>query len=351
MTILDAARDGMNPDIRPQDDLFGHVNGRWLDETEIPSDKSSWGAFIALADAAEQQVRDIITELADRPRRRARRGRAQGRRPLRLLHGHRDHRGQGPQPVQGLLDRAHRVSDLTELAAFLGMFERIGGPGLFGSYITPDRGDASKNIVYLAQGGLGLPDESYYRDEKFAEIREKYVAYLTTLLTLSGHDDPAAAAAAVLAYETRLAEGHWEAAETRDVQKTTNHKSLEELVELCPAFDWVTYVTGLGGTEETLRTTIVMQPDFFSHLSTVLEETPIEAWRDILHVRIIRSSAPYLPDEFVAGQLRLLRPHPQRHPGAAGPLEARRRLRRGRASARRSARSTSPATSRRRPSR
>ena len=64
VTILDAAREGMNPDIRPQDDLFGHVNGRWLDDTEIPQDKSSWGAFIALADAAEQQVRDIITDLA-----------------------------------------------------------------------------------------------------------------------------------------------------------------------------------------------------------------------------------------------------------------------------------------------
>ena len=179
------------------------------------------------------------------------------------------------------------------------MFERIGGPGLFGSYITPDRGDASKNIVYLAQGGLGLPDESYYREDKFAEIREKYLAYLTTLLTLSEHDDPAGAAARVLAYESRLAEGHWEAAETRDVQKTTNHLSLEELRELCPAFDWITYVTGLGGTEETLRRSIVMQPDFFSHLSTVLEETPIETWREILHVRIVRSSAPYLPDPFV----------------------------------------------------
>ena len=67
MSILDSARDGMNPDIRPQDDLFGHVNGRWLDEAEIPADKSGWGAFIALADAAEQQVREIITELAERP--------------------------------------------------------------------------------------------------------------------------------------------------------------------------------------------------------------------------------------------------------------------------------------------
>ena len=85
MTILDAARDGMNPDIRPQDDLFGHVNGRWLDETEIPSDESSWGAFIALADAAEQQVRDIIEELADRPADELAEPRTtpQGRRPLR----------------------------------------------------------------------------------------------------------------------------------------------------------------------------------------------------------------------------------------------------------------------------
>ncbi|RYB94107.1 peptidase M13 [Nocardioides oleivorans] len=299
MTILDAAREGMNLDIRPQDDLFGHVNGRWLEDTEIPSDKSSWGAFVALADDAEQQVRDIITELADRP---ADTLDDDERRIGDLFAAFMDTEAieaKGLRPVQGLLDRAHHVSDLTELAAFLGMFERIGGPGLFGSYITPDRADASRNIVYLAQGGLGLPDESYYRDEKFADIREKYVAYLTTLLTLSEHPDPAGAAARVLAYETRLAQGHWEAAETRDVQKTTNHKSLEELVELCPAFDWNTYVTGLGGTEEMLRTSIVMQPDFFSHLSTVLEETPIETWRDILHVRIVRSSAPYLPDPFV----------------------------------------------------
>ena len=67
MSILDDARPGMNPDIRPQDDLFGHVNGRWLDETEIPSDRSSWGPFVQLADVAEQQVRDIITSLAETP--------------------------------------------------------------------------------------------------------------------------------------------------------------------------------------------------------------------------------------------------------------------------------------------
>ncbi len=300
VTILDDAREGMNPDIRPQDDLFGHVNGRWLDETEIPSDKSSWGAFIALADAAEQQVRDIITELADRPADQL--SSDEETKIAALYASFMDTErieALGLEPVRDLLDRAHAIGDLAALADFLGMFERIGGPGLFGSYITPDRVDASKNIVYLAQGGLGLPDESYYRDEKFAEIRATYEKYLTTLLTLSEHEDPAGAAARVLAYETRLAEGHWEAAATRDVQKTTNHLSLEQLRELCPAFEWSTYVAALGGSDETLRTTIVMQPDFFSHLSTVLEETPIETWRDILHVRIVRSSAPYLPEPFV----------------------------------------------------
>ena len=118
MTILDSARDGMDPDIRPQDDLFGHVNGRWLEDTEIPSDKSSWGAFIALADAAEQQVRDIITELADRP---ADQLDADERKIGHLFASFMDTdtiAAKGLQPIEGLLDRARKLSDLTDLADF-----------------------------------------------------------------------------------------------------------------------------------------------------------------------------------------------------------------------------------------
>ncbi len=299
MTILDAARDGMDPDTRPQDDLFGHVNGRWLDEAEIPADKSGWGAFIALADSAEEQVREIITELAERP---ANELDDDERKIGELYSCFMDLdtiESLGLSPIEGLIDGARAIGDLGELATFLGSLERAGGPGLFSSYITPDRADASCNIVYLAQGGLGLPDESYYREEKFAEIREKYVAYLVSLLTLGEHPDPAGAAERLMAYETRLAEGHWEASATRDVQRTTNHKSLAELQELCPAFDWVAHITALGGTAETLASSIVMQPDFFEHLSAVLDETPIETWRDILHAKILRSSAPYLPQAFV----------------------------------------------------
>ena len=90
--------------------------------------------------------------------------------------------------------RSHGLRDVRDLAAFLGEFERIGGHGLFGSYVDTDDRNSDRYLFHIVQGGLGLPDESYYRDDKFAEVREKYVAYLTRLLELAEHDDPAGAA-------------------------------------------------------------------------------------------------------------------------------------------------------------
>ncbi|QBX55341.1 peptidase M13 [Nocardioides seonyuensis] len=303
MSILDAAREGMNPDIRPQDDLFGHVNGRWLDEAEIPADKSAWGAFIALADDAEQQVREIITTLAEKSADELDGDESGDERKIGDLYASfmdtERINALGISPLQGMLDEVAALEDLGGLATFLGRFERSGGGGFFGSYVTPDRGDASRNIVYLMQGGLGLPDESYYREEKFAEIRGKYLAYLTHLLTLADHPSPSTAADTVMAFETRLAKGHWEAADTRDVQRTTNHLTLEELQASCPAFDFTAYADALGGSAETLARTVVMQPDFFEHLSSVLAETSVEDLRDVLQAKIVRSFASYLSDEFV----------------------------------------------------
>ncbi|WP_308301316.1 M13-type metalloendopeptidase [Frankia sp. Mgl5] len=302
MSILDDAREGMDLDVRPQDDLFGHVNGRWLAETEIPSDRSSWGPFVQLADDAERQVRDIITDLAARdPATQGEDARKIGD----LYNSFMDTEAieaLGLGPVRPLLDGARGLSDVRGLAAFLGELERIGGAGLFGSYVDTDDRNSDRYLFHLRQGGLGLPDESYYHDDKFAETRQKYVDYLTRMLGLGGHPDPEGAAQRILDVETLLAKGHWERAETRDVQKTYNLMTGGQLAALCPAFDWDAYVTGLGGSltgpNATLAEACVRQPSFFEHLSTVLTDTPVEVWRDWLVSRVLRSAAAYLPDVF-----------------------------------------------------
>jgi putative endopeptidase len=306
--MLDDAQEGMDLDVRPQDDLFGHVNGRWLAETEIPADRSSWGPFVQLADVAEEQVHRIIEDLArvatDADESTDLNPDAQkiGDLFASFMDEERIER-LGIRPVRALVDAVAALRDVRDLAAFLGEFERIGGHGLFGSYVNNDDRDSDRYIVHFVQGGLGLPDESYYRDDKFAEIREKYVAYLATLLRLADHADPDGAATTVLRIDTRLAEGHWERAETRDVQKTYNLFTVAELRELCPAFDWDAYVRNLSASafeaDDLLFETCVRQPSYYSHLSTVLEEVSIDDWRAWLLSHVLRSAAPYLSEPFV----------------------------------------------------
>jgi endothelin-converting enzyme/putative endopeptidase len=209
----------------------------------------------------------------------------------------------GTTPLRPLIEAVDGLRDVRDLAGFLGEVERIGGHGLFGSYVDTDDRQSDRYLFHLAQGGLGLPDESYYREDKFAEVREKYVAYLTRLLELGGHGDAAAAAATVLAIDTKLAGGHWERAETRDVQKTYNLLTIGELRELSPSFDWDAYITNLGGpgvdAEAIIAESCVRQPSYFAHLSTVLDEVPIQDWKAWLLVHVLRAAAPYLTDDFV----------------------------------------------------
>ncbi len=302
MSILDDARAGMDPAIRAQDDLFGHVNGRWLAEEEIPSDRSSWGPFVQLADTAEEQVRAIIEDLTARAE-AGEEGLGDEAAKIGALYAsfmdEASINARGLEPVRPMLAAVAGLRDVRDLAAFLGEFERNGGVGLFGSYVDTDARDSDRYLVHVFQGGLGLPDESYYRDEKFGEVREKYVAYLTHMLELASYPDAAGAAARILEIDTRLAAGHWERAETRDVQKTYNLLTGDQLTQLAPSFDWDAYVTNIGGNAQTFAEVVVKQPSFVEHLDGVLTEVALDDWKAWVVSRVLRSMAPYLTDDFV----------------------------------------------------
>jgi putative endopeptidase len=296
--MLDDARRGMNPDIRPQDDLFGHVNGRWLDETEIPSDRSAWGSFTVLADAAEEHVRRIIEELAEGEHEPGSNAQKIGDLYASFMDEERVE-ALGAEPIRGELEELGAVPDKTALAAYVGRLERQGGGGFFGAYVDTDDRNSERYVVNVLQGGLGLPDESYYREDKFAEVREKYLAHLERMFTLAGLADAGTAAQRVLAVETRLAEGHWARAETRDVIKTYNLRTLADLKQSAPAFAWDTWATELGADDQTLAEVVVRQPSFFEHFSHVLAEIDLEDWKAWTAIRVIRSAAAYLSSDFV----------------------------------------------------
>ncbi len=295
----------MNPGIRPQDDLFGHVNGRWLDTVEIPADRSSWGPGVQLEETSELRVHAIIAELAEgishgTPDKDGMREDA--RKIAALYTSFMDElRAEqlGLEPVRSQLQAVAELADTGQLAAFLGEFERGGGAGLFLRFVSTDDRNSDRYLANIKQGGLGMPDESYYRDARYADVRAKYVAYLTKLFTLAEHREPAATAQAVLDLETRLAAGHWERAETRDVQKIYNLTSLDELTALAPEFGWRTYITALGGSDATIAETIVLQPSYLAHMSAVLAELPIEQWRSWTAARVLRAASPFLCEALV----------------------------------------------------
>jgi putative endopeptidase len=302
VTILDDARAGMDPDIRPQDDLFRHVNGRWLETTEIPADRSAWGSFVELAEQSEARVREIIEGLARTGDQGTHEHGSNAQKIGDLFSSFMDEERieeLGAEPVRADLEAVAALPDLTALASFVGGLERRGGGGFFGTYVNTDDRNSERYLVTMVQGGLGLPDESYYRDDKFADIRTAYVSHLERMLTLAGWAEPAASAQRVMDLETRLAKGHWERAETRDVIKAYNLTTFAGLHELAPGMPWEAWSQALGATEQTLAETIVAQPSYLQHLSTVLDEVSLDDWKAWLAVRVVRAASPYLSSAFV----------------------------------------------------
>src|SRR3954465_13997683 len=170
----------MNPDIRPQDDLFGHVNGRWLDTTDIPADRSSWGAFVQLAEQSEERVREIIESLAAQEHEHGSKAQKIGDLFSSFMAEGRIE-APGAEPVRADLEAVAALSDRTALVGFVGGLERRGGGGFFGAYVNTDDRNSDRYLVNLVQGGIGLPDESYYREDKFADVRTAYVAHVRTM--------------------------------------------------------------------------------------------------------------------------------------------------------------------------
>jgi putative endopeptidase len=298
-TSTQPARTGLDlqwvdPASRPQDDLFGHVNGRWLATHEIPDDRAQDGAFRALRDRAEADVRAIVEETA---RHAGGTGQDDARKIADLYRSFMDLErieDAGNTPLRPLLDEITSAEDRGALAGLLGRGQRTGGPALFGAFVATDAKDSTRYLVHLSQSGLGLPDESYYREDAFAEIREKYLVHLAKLAALVGLPAPERLAETVLELETALAARSWDRVTNRDAEKTYTLMTGAALRQHAPTFDWDTWQTGLGAPAGAFDEVVVRQPSFVAAAAELWAERPLEQWRSWLAVRTASAYAEYL---------------------------------------------------------
>lgn len=289
----------LSSSISPTQDLFRHVNGSWLDNTEIPEDKAVYGSFYLLADDSELAVRQILEEASDNPTA----GVSQQIGDLYASFLDEDKIEQlGAQPLAKDLAKIAAVSDFKQLFHLIGELERTGVHGLWGSYIDNDPGNPERYLVHLYNGGLGLPDKDYYTDEKYLDVRTEYPLHMARMFELAGWSkaDAEKSAKLILELETKIAAIHWSRVESRDAEATYNLKTFADLKNLNPSIHWDEYLSGLGLTDSFLEWNVVMMPSFFEGLDKILVEENLESLKTWLSWIFIRAHAPYLSKDFVS---------------------------------------------------
>lgn len=291
--------------IRPADDLFRYVNGPWIDTYALPDDRSRYGSFDRLAENAESQIRDILESDGDEA--------AVSKAIYRSFLDVDAVEQAGVAPIRADLDALDAVRSKAELTALLGELSPYGGPDLFGFDIFGDFNDPDHNIMHVSQGGLGLPDEAYYREDHYAPIRDAYVTMVARQLRNAGYDhDAQAQAQRLLEIETAIASHHWTNVETRDSQKTNNPTDFAALSAMLSSFDVEAWAKAMQTSYDRSKTARshpvdvlgalahvnVMEPSFLTGLDGFWADADLEDLRLWARVHIIVGRASMLSSAF-----------------------------------------------------
>jgi putative endopeptidase len=302
---LDTA--GMDRSVKPGDNFYDYANGTWLRETEIPADRSSYGSFAILAEMIDGRVAGLMQETAQTKAPMGSEAQMVGDyyssfMDLTAIEA------AGLTPLRPTLDSIAAISNRTQLAYFLGTTLRadvdamnatnLYTGNLFGLWVAQDLDDPTQYSPFLLQGGLGMPDRSYYVDPSagMAAIREQYQQHVATMLKLAGVEGADAKAAAIMELETRMAEVHWTREATGDFAKGNNHWTRAEFRSKAPGLDWEIYFAAAGLSKPAVFD--VWQPSAFTGLSALTKSVPLDTWKAYLTFHAIQARAAVLPGAF-----------------------------------------------------
>jgi len=284
----------MDTAVKPGDDFFSYVNGKWVATFKIPADKAAYGGFTLLADKAEEDVRTLITELARTP---PPAGSVQ-QKVVDLYNSWMDEakvEARGLAPLQADLAAIAAAASKTDLMRLMG---RPDYSAPFGMYVIPDPADPTRYVVGITQSGVGMPVRDYYlkTGATFDGYRVAYKNYVTRIFELLGDKTPAESAAAVIALETKIATVHWAPERQRDVQAINNPMDRAALAVAIPAVDWdvALEAAGIGKVQKFLVNEISALRDG----SALLDSEPLDVWKKYLAFHLANQYANQLPKAF-----------------------------------------------------
>ncbi len=291
--------------MKPGTDFFLYANGAWYAKAEIPPDRGTTGVGLRLTEEVVKRTSDLLEEAA-------RTGAPDQKKIGDYYASYMDEatlEARGMAPLAPMLRRIAKVTDARSLSAFLGSQLRADVDPLndtnfhtdrvLGLWVEQDLNDPSRYAPYLLQGGLGMPDRSYYLDEtpSMAAHRTRYALHIATMLRLAGVADADKKASGVVALERRIAEAHVSRVESEDVSKANNAWSRRDFATHAPGIAWDAFFSaaGLDGQPSF----IVWQPSAVTGIAALVKSVPVQTWKDYLTARAIDHAAWFLPKAVV----------------------------------------------------
>ena len=288
---------GMDRTVKPGDDFFRYVNGKWAATTQIPADRTSYGAFAILRELSDARVRTLLDRWAAEKNLKAGSDEAKVAALYRTYLDEAAVEKLDARPIQPHLDALKKVKTHEDMARLMGRTSSTFGRSFFGAAVFDDAKNPERYALYISQSGLGLPDREFYLKDSFKAQKDRYQQYVADMLRLAGWAEPEKNAADVVAMETRIAEAHWTRAEGRDRDKTYNPLTLADFEKNAPGFPWGVYFKE-AGIDKADRA-VVRQNTALPKLAKIFSATPVETLKAWEAFHITDEAAPLLSKRFV----------------------------------------------------
>ena len=289
--------ENMDKAVKPGDNFQMYVNGKWIKETEIPSDKSSYGIFAVLNDKAQEDVKKIIEFSASSENKDGSDEQKVG--GLYASYMNMEARNsKGSSPLQPEFEKIEFISNHTDLAKYFAYANKLGYEAPFGTFVYSDLKNPVMHALYTWQGGLGLPDRDYYLkdDDKSKNIRKEYVTHIEKMLTLAGIKEVKKAAQTIMTLETKIAKEHMKKEDTRDMMALFNLVPLDSLDEIMPNFAWDAYLKEAGISD--LKSIVVAQLDYSKKVDGIIKNTDLATWKTYFRWSVVNHNAGRLSEDF-----------------------------------------------------